>query len=72
MPPFSSNKARLLAYVRWRPTIRMTKRDESNTVEYTRLRQNSNLKCICKLFKADMNTDIPLETATISFKRTFI
>ena len=34
----------------------MTKRDESNTVEYTRLRQDSNLKCICKLFKADTNT----------------
>ena len=42
------------------------------TVEFTRLRQDSNLKCICKLFKADMNTDIPLETATIFFKRTFI
>ena len=46
----------------------MAKRDESNTVEYT----DSNLKCICKLFKADMNTDKPLETSTISFKRTFI
>ena len=31
---------------RWRPTIRMTKRDESNTVEYTRLRQDSNLSCL--------------------------